>query len=106
MLQHKELANGKWFKMTIAEQLGNVGSEYERADKWVKTGNKELFASAFKRFLELLDLTISDKRWDLFRKQELLRVREVGCENLTGKNNKNSLSKYFYDFALLSRKSK
>ncbi len=35
---HPELSNGRWHTMTIAEQLGNVGSEYERALSWKERG--------------------------------------------------------------------
>jgi hypothetical protein len=31
---HQNLAVGRWFEMTLAEQLGNVGSEVGRAIKW------------------------------------------------------------------------
>jgi len=40
---HPELANGRWHPMTIAEQLGNVGSEYERALIWKERGDKDRF---------------------------------------------------------------
>jgi len=29
MAIHKELASGRWFKFSLAEQLANVGSEIE-----------------------------------------------------------------------------
>jgi hypothetical protein len=38
--------------MTIAEQLGNVGSEYERALRWKQRGNVVHFEQAFARLLE------------------------------------------------------
>jgi len=30
---HKELAAGKWFKLSLAEQMANIGSEVSRAGK-------------------------------------------------------------------------
>ena len=57
--------------MTIAEQLGNVGSEYSRALSWKKRGDKGKFDAATARFLELLDLTIADRRWQGPRQKEL-----------------------------------
>jgi len=62
-IYHPELANGRWHTMTIAEQLGNVGSEYERALSWKERGDTARFEQAFARLLELLDLTIVDPRW-------------------------------------------
>jgi hypothetical protein len=85
--------------MTIAEQLGNVGSEYSRILSNHKKNNEARLRSALVRFLELLDLTINDPRWSLARKRELLRLREVSCDGYP-----ESLQKYFDQFALLSRK--
>ena len=55
---HQSLADGRWHKMTLAEQLGNVGSEYERALRWKQKGNAKYFDGAFARMLELLALEI------------------------------------------------
>ena len=59
--QHKNLAAGKWFEFSFFKQMANVGSEVERAIKW-REKNKEYSQSAFERCLELLDLTIEDKK--------------------------------------------
>jgi hypothetical protein len=48
--------------LTLASQLGNVGSEYERASKWKRLGDADRFHDAFSRLLELIDLTIADPR--------------------------------------------
>lgn len=87
--------------MTIAEQLGNVGSEYSRIIASLKRNDQSRFNSALERYLELLDLTISDPRWNFYRKRELLRLREISCENFP-----EDLQKYFDQFALLARKNK
>ncbi|OGE74320.1 MAG: hypothetical protein A3I07_02590 [Candidatus Doudnabacteria bacterium RIFCSPLOWO2_02_FULL_42_9] len=97
-MQHQELANGRWFTMSIAEQLGNVGSEYSRMLSAKKRNDEVRFNSAFVRFLELLDLTISDPRWSIHRKRELLRL----CESYEGFP--LDLQKYFDQFAILARK--
>jgi len=34
--QHKELASGRWEKLTFLEQMANMGSEVERALNWQK----------------------------------------------------------------------
>jgi hypothetical protein len=98
-MQHVELANGRWFTMTLAEQLGNVGSEYSRAVSSHKRNDQARFNSALARFLELLDLTIIDPRWNVHRKRELLRLREISCEGFP-----ENLQTYFDQFAILARK--
>src|SRR3989344_3888001 len=99
-MQHTELANGRWFTMTLAEQLGNVGSEYSRAVSSKKRDDQVKFNSASVRFLELLDLTINDPRWSVHRKRELLRLRGAACEHFP-----EPLQQYFDQFALLARKN-
>ena len=97
----------QWFKLSIAEQLGNIGSEYERALKWKEKGQSEHFQSAFERMLKQLDWTLSDKRWDLFRLKEIARVREQVCAELTSDQAPGqNLKKYFFQFASLARSHK
>ncbi|MBI5230455.1 MAG: hypothetical protein HY981_04115 [Candidatus Magasanikbacteria bacterium] len=31
---HKDVAQNNWFKMSVCEQMGNVGSEVGRAVNW------------------------------------------------------------------------
>jgi len=76
MLQHRELAAGRWFRFSLVEQLANVGSEVERALGWKERGNTEYSMRAVERCLELLDLTIADAA-HRGRRRELTRVREV-----------------------------
>lgn len=94
--------------MSLAEQLGNVGSEYERARKWKQRGDENHFEKAFDRMLELLDLTIADERWRNHRLKELVRVREVVCEELLagkGAPSDSDLRNYFLYFGLLARRN-
>lgn len=105
MAQHQGLAAGRWFKMTLAEQLGNVGSEYSRALNWARK-DAGRFNSALTRYLELLDLTINDPRWGTNRKKEFLRLREKSCEELIDGGTDQYFQKYFDQFALLARKNR
>jgi hypothetical protein len=104
---HNDLAAGRWFTFTLAEQLGNVGSDYERALRWKATGDKIRFEHAFARTLELLDLTIADPRWKNHRLKELTRLREVICDELFNEtpefNHPSDLREYFLYFGILSR---
>src|SRR3989339_593961 len=99
---HQDLANGRWFKMTLAEQLGNAGSEVGRAVNWNRRGNIEQRNKATDRALELLDLTISDSRWRN-RLTEIIRSRYLLADLFYGKNELNDtpekLEKYFYYYA-------
>ncbi len=105
MLQHQELAAGRWRELSLAEQLANVGSEVGRARRW-QGEDQKLFQGAFARALELLDLTITDPRW-FGRLKELTRVRELICDAYFGGAAYGStfgdLDRYFLPFAVAVR---
>lgn len=103
---HSGLASGEWGKMSLAAQLGNVGSEVSRAIRW-KDKDLKLFEGAMTRALELLDLSIRDSRWK-GRLKELTRTRESLCDAWLGgplyKTKLEDLDRYFFHFALFARK--
>ena len=105
--QHSSMAAGKWFEYTLCEQMGNIGSEVGRANRW-KEKDPKLFESAVFRAIELLNLTLSDTRWKL-RLREISRAKELVCDALNGGKEYNSnfaeLEKYFYLFAYAARNS-
>ncbi len=102
---HKNLASGRWYNFSLSEQLANIGSEFNRTLHWQEKGDKLNKEKSFERLLELIDLTISDKRW-LSRSQEILRLREVICDFFLGDNvysiSPEILKNYFLYFALRS----
>jgi hypothetical protein len=95
--------------MTLPEQLGNIGSDFERAVRW-KEKNAALFEKAAGRTLELMDLTLSDKRWHNHRLVELARLREEMCSLLFGSplssHSIEGLKKYFLAMATLAQKQR
>lgn len=98
---HKELAGGRWFKLSLVEQLANVGSDVVRTIKWKNKGNIKRSKNAFERALELLDLTIADPK-NRFRLKEILRTREALIDYFIFDNEYSSTDKlwekYFYNF--------
>jgi hypothetical protein len=104
--QHKELASGRWFKLTFFEQMANIGSEIERTINWKNKNNPDYSGLAFNRALELLDLTISDKN-NVSRLKELVRVRETLADyfafNNIYKSNDDLWRKYFSIFNYAAR---
>ena len=100
--QHKTLAAGRWHELSLAQQLGNIGSEVLRAARREKK-DKQLFWAAVERALELFDLTLSDPRWS-GRLREIARAREVFCDAVYGghlyESSFSSLVRYFDLFAL------
>jgi len=105
-IQHKELAAGRWFELSFVEQMANIGSEVERAIKWRQKNNKDYSQAAFERALELLDLTIADKKM-IKRLKELTRLREALADyfafNNSYKSTDESWQKYFLAFNYAAR---
>lgn len=104
-LDRLELAKRRWFTLSLAEQLGNAGSEFGRAAGARRRGDEPRFESAATRFFELMILTVADPRWRGQRRRELARVKELSGDALYGddKEAAASLEKYFFQFALLAR---
>lgn len=98
-----------WKKLNLLEQMGNIGSEVNRAFSWQKKGNDEYARQSADAALELFDLTMNDSRWNK-RLKEIARARESFCDLFFGKNEYNSsaesLIKYFDEFALAARKDR
>ena len=95
--------------MTFMEQMGNVGSEVERAINWRARGNLEHSRKAGERALELMDLTIGDGK-NRSRLREIVRVREVLADSFFGDNQYKSSDeawkKYFNAFAFAARRGR
>jgi len=103
--QHADLASGGWQRLSLCEQLGNIGSEVHRT-ALAEGKNAERFVRARDRALELFDLTLADKRWH-GRLRELGRAREVFCDGAEGGTLYGTtlagLQGYFDRFALAKR---
>lgn len=104
-MQHKELSNGKWFEMSLCEQLANVGAEVGRAINW-KNRNVKNSRLAAERALELMWLTIDDRK-NIKRLKELARVYECLADFFYGENIYKSTdeiwNRYFYGYAYAVR---
>ena len=52
----------RWKNFTKRQQLLTIGSEFVRAKVWQEK-DQEKFRLVLERALELIDLTLSDKKW-------------------------------------------
>lgn len=104
---HQKSAEGKWFGLSLCEQLGNIGSEVHRALRW-QDKDRDNFEAAVNRTLELFELTLKDPRWRK-RLREIARARELFCDAITGgkeyKSSLTDLDRYFFHFALCARQN-
>ena len=107
-VQHTGLAAGKWEKMSLCEQMANIGSEVNRAIIW-KTKKKEYSVKAIERALELIELTVSDIK-NRKRLKEITRTREALLDYFYFNNEYSSSDKlwenYFLAYNYAARKNK
>ena len=108
--QHQHLSDGRWFELSLFEQMANIGSEVERAILW-RSKNREYSIRAVERALELLDLTMADdKNRSGARLKEIARLREALVDYFYFDNQFSSSDKlwrnYFYAFNYAARLNK
>lgn len=105
---HPSLAGGRWQSLSLMQQLGNVGSEVDRAIRAHAQGKRDRFERALDRALELFDLTATDPRWKLHQRREILRAREQFCRVFFDETAETDLptylNKYFLQFAVAARR--
>ena len=105
-MQHIDLNNGRWAKLTFVEQMANVGSEIERALKWNGSKRQEYAHFAHERALELFDLTLSSTHQFSILK-EVARARELWLDFFVGENQYKQTARqwhnYFFSFTYAAR---
>jgi|SRR3989304_1023637 len=94
---HKELAAGRWFELSLIEQLANVGMDIERTIQWKQKQNNEYSRQAFERALDLIDLTVADPK-NRNRLKEITRTREALVDYFVYDNEYGSTSKSWQDY--------
>ena len=105
----------QWQKMSIEEQLGNIGSEVARAFSR-KSEEKEKAkqgktVEAANRALKLFDLTINDKKWRTCPGlDELIQMRAIfkDCFFELGQFNikEQSINNYFIYFGTIANQKR
>lgn len=96
-------SQSNWTKLTIAQQMANVGADVGRAVKWKEMGNIARAHKARDRALELFDITIENNK---HRSREVARARELFCDYFFENNYKTSAKywdKYFLQYNYLAR---
>lgn len=105
-LRHQPAAQGKWRDLPTVQQMANIGSEVGRARNWTGKNNREYARMASDRALELLYLTIDDRK-NRSRLKELTRLYEVLVDYFYGLNeyrtNPEQLERYFLAFNYAAR---
>jgi len=105
---HQGLSQGRWQKLSLAEQIGNIGSELARAQSWDKKNILEHKNQALIRALELIDLTL-DSIHKPSQLKEIARLREAVAGLFVGGAeicvSFADLEKFYLPFAIIARKT-
>jgi len=107
--QHKDITLTSWSRLNIYEQMANIGSEVIRSINWKKKKNERFSKNSIERGLELLGLTIADKKNRRYLK-ELTRLWEslvdyFYYDNIYSSSDR-SWEKYFLSFNYAARLGK
>jgi len=94
---HKDLEGERWNRLSLVEQLANVGCDIDRAIRWKNKGDRDTSQKA----LELLWFTVDDPKNKKSLK-ELVRMREVLLDYFYGANiygyTDEAWQKYFLNY--------
>lgn len=94
----------KWAKMTMFEQMGNIGSEVGRAMAAKHRGDTQSMQGALYRGLDLFDITAQIwAKEQSPRTKELLRARELFVQSVITNDEDETLETYFMQFAIAAR---
>lgn len=99
----------RWYKFSLCEQMGHIGSEITRARVWEDKSDMVSRNRALERAFDLIDITKDDvrlykRRRELCYLRELLADQYIGSEVYGG--SLKDLEKYCLDFALVANKNK
>jgi len=93
----------KWQTLSLFAQMGNIGSEVGRALRARELGHKEKADSAYRRALELIDLTAEqNSNANSSLTKEVLRAREQFSEAMESGQDLG-IEQYFMNFAIAER---
>jgi hypothetical protein len=102
---HGGLTHERWGRLSLADQLANLGAEVARAARAKGRQDDRRLQLHLDLALELFAFTLDDERWRNQR-VEIGRAREIVCDFLAGDNEYDStaesLDAYFLPFSYLS----
>ena len=101
------LDQDRWFKFSLLEQMGHIGSEISRARIWHDKNDRLTRNQCIERAFDLIDLTLKDGKWQN-RRKELCRFRETLADCYGDYKEYQvslaDLDQYCFEFALAARR--
>ena len=96
-----------WAKLSLFEQLGNIGSEVGRALSAKRRGDIASRDAALARGLDLIDASAEQlAKQHSPKTRELLRARELFAQSVMTTNEDSTIEAYFFNYALAARSNR
>ena len=100
---HKSMTIEKWQNYPIEQQILMIGSEFARAQSFIKQKDLKEVGNCYERAFELLDLCCNDLKWRS-KLRELTRFREILGESYLFKRNDLKLNNTLFKILLFWNK--
>lgn len=96
----------KWAKLSLLEQMGNIGSEVGRTFSAIRRSDTVAADAATARALDLFDATISDNERKSSQIKEILRSKEEFLGSLSEPSRQSKVENYFTQYAIAARNNR
>src|SRR3990167_6100403 len=93
----------KWQKLSLFEQMGNIGSEVGRTYSAASRGDQAASKAAMTRALDLFDATTSNNELSPARRKEILRAKEEYLRAFFDNTDRPWIENYFMQFSIAAR---
>ena len=101
-----KVSREKWSKLSLLEQMGNIGSEVGRTYSALQRKDNDAADAAMERALDLFDATISDTIRKSSQIKEILRSKEEFLDSLSKPSSQAKLEEYFTQYAIAARNNR
>lgn len=103
-----QVDRNKWHKLSLLEQMGNIGSEVGRTYIAVRQHDLDKKAAASARAIDLFMATTEDRRHTPAEHKEILRAKEVFLRSTLEDDatDQAAIENYFNQFALAARNTR
>lgn len=91
------LESGSWFRLSLMEQLANIGTELDRCIRRKNEGRLEESHVFFEATLTLLDYTIADPKHGA-RIREVVRAKELLIDYFVYDNVHQTSDEYWHNY--------
>jgi hypothetical protein len=98
-MNNYKIDRAKWAKMTIFQQMANIGAEVGRTFSAIRRNDEAMSEAAMARAVDLFEATAESNSF--VRNKEILRAKEQFLTAYDTKKPDDGLERYFTQFAFV-----